>query len=230
MKSNKSADEEVESSYGYPSGYKPKSIIEQINRLHELFPDIGYADEQIASQPLPLNAEGWFAIPKWEKIAPTYEEAVQKVLDMIKKTRNGSFYNLCEDQLGQLYLRQSVKTIKAFQVLADLQKSYDILVVPTQFGLRHRGRSIHRARELFTDDEFGLSIFEIGCMLLTHPERLEHHENLWIECAGNEYASALDENFPYTPYFIIYGGNIRLGMILANVPSYFFGSASGFLP
>jgi hypothetical protein len=24
-------------------------------------------------------------------------------------------------------------------------------------------------------------------MLLTHPERLQHHDDLWIDCAGDEY-------------------------------------------
>ncbi len=71
-------DEEVESNYGYFSGYKPKGIIEQTNILRQFFPGIGSADEKLAEQPLPPNAEGWFAIPRWEKIAPTYGEAVGK--------------------------------------------------------------------------------------------------------------------------------------------------------
>src|SRR5690606_21391644 len=86
--SDKCKDEEVTSNYDYCSGYKPKGITEQTNRLRELFPGIGYADEKLVEGELPKHAEGWFAIPKWEKIAPTYNEAVQKVLDMIKQTRN----------------------------------------------------------------------------------------------------------------------------------------------
>jgi len=65
--SNQFADEEVESSYAYPKGYKVKGITEQTNILRQLFPGIGFADEKLAEQPLPPNAEGWFAIPKWEK-------------------------------------------------------------------------------------------------------------------------------------------------------------------
>jgi hypothetical protein len=61
---NQYADEEVDSSYGYLSGYKPngKSITKQTNRLRELFPGIGYANEKLAEQVLPENAEGWFAV------------------------------------------------------------------------------------------------------------------------------------------------------------------------
>jgi hypothetical protein len=138
---NQYADEEVESSYGYLSGYKPnsKSMTEQTNRLRELFPGIGYANEKLAEATLPENAEGWFAIPRWEKVAPTYGEAVQKVLDLIKQTRNGAFYNYREGELGSNQLRQSAKTVSIFQKLGDEQKDQDILVVPAQFGIRHRG-------------------------------------------------------------------------------------------
>ncbi len=42
-------NEEVRSSYGYLSGYtKPIGITLQTNRLRELFPGIGYADEKLA--------------------------------------------------------------------------------------------------------------------------------------------------------------------------------------
>jgi len=51
-------------------------------------------------------------------------------------------------------------------------KHHDILVVPAQFGLRHRGRSVRRVREVMNANEFGLGVFAIGIMLLTHPERL----------------------------------------------------------
>jgi hypothetical protein len=92
--SNQFADEEVGSSYGYLSGYRnPIGITEQTNRLRELFPGIGYADEKLAQQPIPIGAEGYFAIPRWEKFTPTYGEAVQKVLDMLKQTRNGKLYS-----------------------------------------------------------------------------------------------------------------------------------------
>jgi hypothetical protein len=175
---NQYADEEVESSYGYLSGYTPKGITEQTNRLRELFPGIGYANEKLAEGALPENAEGWFAIPRWEKVAPTYGEAVQKVLDLIKQTRNGAFYNYREGELGPNQLRQSAKAKSVFQKLGDEQKDQDILVVPAQFGIRHRGRSVRRAREVMNANECGLGAFAIGIMLLTHPERLQHYDDL----------------------------------------------------
>lgn len=210
--SNQFADEEVESRFGYLSGYqKPKGITEQTNILRQLFPGVGFADEKIAEQPLPPNTERWFAIPKWETMAATYGEAVQKVFDMIKKTRGGKFYNYRDGQLGPQYLRRSAKSVKAFQKLGNEQKDHDILVVAAQFGLRHRGRSVRRAREVMNASEFGLGAFAIGIMLLTHPERLKHFDDLWIDCAGDEFSYGGDGQFDSAPCFLFNGVRVEVG-------------------
>ena len=226
---NQYADEEVESSYGYLSGYKPKGITEQTNRLRELFPGIGYANEKLAEQVLPENAEGWFAIPRWEKVAPTYGEAVQKVLDLIKQTRSGAFYNYREGELGSNQLRQSAKSVSIFQKLGDEQKDQDILVVPAQFGIRHRGRSVRRAREVMNANECGLGAFAIGIMLLTHPERLKHYDDLWIDCAGDEFAPDADGVFSKSPCFLFVGG-VEFDARDVGLTRDFCGSASVCLP
>jgi len=228
--SNQFADEEVESSYGYLSGYKPKGITEQTNSLRQLFPGIGFANEKLAEQPLPPNAKGWFAIPKWQSVAKTYNEAVQKVLDLIKKQRKGKFYNWREGKLGEKYFRQHERTAKKLETLAEQQKDYDILVVAAQFGLRHRGRSVRRAREVFTANEFGLGAFEIGCMLLTHPERLVSYDDLWIDCAGNEYGPGADGDFSDAPFFDFGVGEVGFGADWFGHARSGYGSASGFLP
>jgi len=165
--SNQFADEEVQSSYAYPEGYKVKGITEQVNILRQLFPGIGNALEKIAEQPLPPNAEGWFAIPKWHTLAATYGEAVEKVLAMIASKRN--LYNNRGGKLGAEYLKQHAKMVRMFQKLGAKQRGFNILVVPAQFGLRHKGRSVRRAREVFAGNEFGLGAFAVGIMLLTPP-------------------------------------------------------------
>ncbi len=227
---NQYADEEVESSYGYLSGYKPKGITEQTNRLRELFPGIGYANEKLAEQVLPENAEGWFAIPRWEKVASTYGEAVQKVLDLIKQTRNGAFYNYREGELGSNQLRQSAKSVSIFQKLGDEQKDQDILVVPAQFGLRHRGRSVRRAREVMNANECGLGSFAIGIMILTHPERLKHYDDLWIDCAGDEFAPDADDVFSRSPCFRFTGDRVGFAANGVGIAFDGCGSASVCLP
>jgi hypothetical protein len=228
--SNQFSDEEVESSYVYPTGYKVKGITAQVNVLRQLIPDIGFANEKLAEQPLPANAEGWFAIPRWQSVAKTYNEAVQKVLDLIKKQRNGNFYNYREGRLGAQYLRQHERTVKKLETLTEQQKDCDILVVAAQFGLRHRGRSVRRAREVFAGNEFGLGAFEVGCMLLTHPERLVSYDDLWIDCAGDEYTPAADGVFSRAPCFLFGDGGVRFGTSWFDSASDRCGSASGFLP
>ncbi len=228
--SNQFADEERESDYMYPEGYKVKRITTQTNILRQLIPGIGFADEKLAEQPLPPNAEGWFAIPRWQKVAKTYGEAVEKVLKLIRQQHKGKFYNWREGKLGEQYLRQHERTAKKLQVLGYQQKDYDILVVPAQFGLRHRGRSVRRAREVFTANEFGLGAFEIGCMLLTHPERLVSYDDLWIDCAGDEYAPGADGGVSLAPYFRFHDGGVGFGADWFDGAYSYDGSASGFLP
>lgn len=228
--SNQFADEEVESIYVYPAGYKVKGITAQTNILRQLLPGIGFADEKLAEQPLPANAEGWFAIPKWQSVAKTYNKAVQKMLELIKKQRKGKFYNWREGKLGAQYLRQHERTVKKLETLADQQKGYDILVVAAQFGLRHRGRSVRRAREVFIANEFGLGAFEIGCMLLTHPKRLQYYDDLWIDCAGDEYAPGAGDRFSLAPFFRFHDGRVEFDASWFGGAGSGCGSASGFLP
>ncbi len=229
--SDKYKGEEVKSTFGYLSSYKkPKGITEQTNRLRELFPGIGYANEKLAEATLPENAEGWFAIPRWEKVGSTYGEAVQKVFDLIKQTRNGAFYNYREGQLGSNQLRQSAKSVSIFQKLGDEQKDQDILVVPAQFGIRHRGRSVRRAREVMNANECGLGAFAIGIMLLTHPERLQHYDDLWIDCAGDEFAPGADSGFSESPYFELIGVEVRFDTHVVGYAFDVYGSASVCLP
>ena len=183
-------NEEVPSSYGYPTGYKPKAITEQLDRLRELFPGIGTADEKLAEQAPPLYAEGWFAIPRWEKLADTYGEALARVLELIAKSREGEFRNV--EKFTREYpprsLLQTERTDMMLKTLGEQQGDHDVLVIPAQFGFRHRGRSVRRARGVFTANEFGLGALAVGIMLLTHPERLMDIDDLGINCAGDEYA------------------------------------------
>jgi hypothetical protein len=228
--SNQFADEEVESEYGYLSGYQPKGVADQIKRLRELFSELGTADVELANQPLPSNAEGWFAIPRWDKIAPTYNAAVEKVLALISKARNGKFYNYREGNLGPNRLRQHERTVAMLKKLGDQQTGHDILIVPAQFGLRHRGRSVRRAREVFNASEFGLGAFAVGIMLLTHPERLQHYDDLWIDCAGDEYDDPDgDDRFSHAPCFYFYDGEVRFDSRWFDDADADSGSASGFV-
>ena len=241
---NKFKDEEVKSTYGYLSGYtNPNGLTAQCNRLRELFSGIGFANLDLLGSiekgeiALPANTEGWFAIPNWIKnqniFGATYNEALQEVLETIKTTRNGKFYNWREGQLGPERLRQSKHTEKFFRKLAEAQGNPDILIVAAQFGIRHRGRSVRRAREVIvsTSNEFGLGAFAVGIMILTHPERLMNYDDLWIDCAGDEFDDPdSDVRFDHAPYFYFYDGKVKFDAFTVDVAYALYGSASGFVP
>lgn len=213
--SDQYADEEMDSSYTYPPEYKPKPLAEQIAILVKHFPQlkVEQTNEWIANVlptlSLPAGAEGYFAIPRPERIAPTYHEALQQVLAIIGKGRK--FQNYREGELGPEYVRQCERTAKFLRVISE-QQTGNILVIPAQFGLKYRGKSTRRSRELFNKlIEFGLGGFQVGCMLLTHPDRAVRTEELDMDCAGDEYAPGADGDFSRSLYFSFYGGRLEFG-------------------
>ena len=223
------ADEEVASSYTYPNGYALKTLHEQIAILSKLFgldgaKALAYAENL---PQLPEGAEGWIAVPKWQAIADTYGKAVEKVLALLGESRK--FKNWREGQLDEKYLRQTERTEQMLAKFCEQQEG-DIIIIPGQFGLRHRGRSVRRARVVFVGNEFGFGSFINGCMLLTHPEREQTWEQLHIDCAGDEYAPDGDGEFVYAPGFDWGDGGLRFGAGWAGITNKQFGSASGFLP
>lgn len=223
------ANEEVKSNYGYPQGYAVKPVCEQLVELSRHFNGLNANSVLACSKELPAlpqGAEGWFAVPRWEKVAKTYNEAVEKVFDLIGKTR--TFYNYRKGELGPKYLRLSERTAVALQMIGDQQKG-DFLLIPAQFGLTHRGRSVRRVRVLYAPHEFGLGSFIVGCMILSHPERLVQWEQLHIDCPGDEYSPDADGVFSFAPYFVFYGGGVRFGTGWVGDADGYCGSASGFV-
>jgi hypothetical protein len=228
---DKFQDEEVVSHCGYVSGYRaPKAIAEQIRLLGEIFPGLHSVDQSLAQRPVPAGAEGWFALPRWEAVAPTYGAAVERVLAELSARLSGRLFNYREGKLGERYLRQAPGTRDALHALGAAQPGNDILIVAAQFGILHRGRSVRRALELMSINEFGLGAFAAGVMLLTHPERLQHYDDLWIDCAGDEYSLEGDGRFENAPYFGFYGGWAKFDTGWSDDASDCYGSATGFAP
>jgi hypothetical protein len=222
-------DEEVETSYNYPPQYRVKPLAEQIETLVKLFNLDGTKAYAYASNlpVLPEGAEGWFAVPRFEAVGNTYGDAVEKVIGLIAKSRK--LKNWREGQLHERYLRQSERTQWMMAKLVEGQEG-DILVIPAQFGFRHRGKSVRRVRETFYDNEFGLGAFAVGTMLLTHPEREVEWEQLHIDCSGDEYSPVADGRFVNAPIFGWSDGGLHFNHNWASVASEQYGSASGFLP
>lgn len=223
------ADEEVETSYNYPPQYRMKPLAKQIETLAKLFNLDGTKAYAYASNlpVLPEGAEGWFAVPRFEAVGNTYGDAVEKMISLIAKSRK--LKNWREGQFHERYLRQSERTQWMMAKLAEGQEG-NILVIPAQFGFRHRGKSVRRARETFYDNEFGLGSLTVGAMLLTHSEREVEWEQLYIDCSGDEYSPNADGQFVSALLFYWDDGELHFDDRWAYDASGQYSSASGFLP
>lgn len=152
------------------------------------------------------------------------------MLALISQARGGKFYNYREGNLGPNRLREHKRTVAMWKTLCDQQTGHDILVVPAQFTLRHKGRSVRRACKVMNASEFGLGAFAVGIMLLTHPKRLQHYDDLWIDCAGDEDDDTGDDvRFSFVPCFIFADDGVGFGTRWFGNVNDHCGSASAFL-
>ena len=225
--SNKYLDEEVGSNRVYPPSYQVRPIEAQVTELRKYFPSLGSCMEKLARKPLLEGAEAWFAVPRWQALAPTYNEAVEIMLQALGKKRK--FQNRIAGRLGPTFLRQSERSKLAAKILIDQQPGNDILVVAAQAGMRHRGCSARRARARMVGNEFGAGVFAVGCILLTHPERLSVEDTLMIDCGGDEYSMHGDYTFDRVPLFDYDIAGIELSIFYEDRSRNLWGTPSGFL-
>lgn len=238
---NKYTNEVVSSNYTYPKEYKgPKPIAEQVQTIATMFGlDPTQALEFAKNLPtLPEGAEGWFAIPKVSVVATKHfpeivgiaEQYCEGVLLVLKKlTESRSFTNYRSGEIVPTKLRQHARTVDFLEHLESEQQG-DILIIAVQYGMRHRGKSVRRARETFASNEFGLGSFAIGCMALVHPERYVRWEELDTDCAGDEFAPGADGVFSEAPFFYFNDGKLEFGTRGVSRAFDCFGSVSGFVP
>ncbi|MBI2055872.1 MAG: hypothetical protein HYT37_00620 [Candidatus Sungbacteria bacterium] len=226
------ANEEVASDLVYPTGYAVKPMCEQLIPLVPHFPKLN--PDPILScakelPQLPVGAEGAFVIPKWQKVAATYNDATEMVLFALAKTR--ILNNWRQGKLGQKYLKLSERTERAHQML-DQKYPGDYLLIFAQLGLTWRGRSVRKVRVNYAPHEFGLGPYETGIILISHPERLSGNSGeLCMDCPGGEYAPPeANGRFSGAPYFGGRDGELHFGTGSVDGPCSDFGYASGLLP
>ena len=194
------------------------------------FPNLNAAQMLACSNDLPglpIGAEGHFVIPKPERIAKNYHEALEKILEIIGKTR--SFTNWRKGELGPKRLKLTERT-KAGLAMLSAKYEGDYFLLPAQFGLTYRGKSVQRTRVLYTPTEFGNDPLSVGAMLVTHPERLQSSNDLFIDCPGAEYDYNADGSFDYAPIFNFYDGEVHFYANRVSYYSSYYGSSSAFLP
>jgi hypothetical protein len=225
--SDKYKDEETASNRVYPPTYRVRPVEAQVTELRKIFPGLGTCMERIGRRQVPEGAEAWFAIPRWEALAPTYNEAVEMVLGVLGSRRK--FQNRIAGRLGPTYLRQSERTKLAGKILADQQTGNDILVVGAQNGMLHRGCSARRTRVSMSGNEFGLGVFAFACILLTHPERLSSEDTLMIDCGGDEYSVRGDYTFDRVPLFDYDISGIEFSIFYEDRSRNLWGTPTAFL-
>lgn len=209
--------------YTYGKGYAPKPLEEQVNRLRELFPGLSESLLRKPKTRLTRGAEAWFAIPQYGLIHPSYSGAVQRVREMLGA--RGVPHLLEDDSTA---IQQSKRTSAALDSIAAKQQA-GVCAVPAQLGLRHRARSARLALELCEPNEFGLGAYEVGIILLTHPERLRCMKDLAILCAGDERPARREElGLLRSTYFV--NPELTLGAWQENEAFHWYASATGFVP
>ena len=225
--SDKYKDEEVGSTLEYPPTYRVRPVEAQVTELKKLFPGLGNCHERLSRKPLPAGAEAWFAIPRWEAVAPTYNEAVESVLAVLATRRK--FSNRIAGKMGATFLRQSERSKLAESILGEQQQGNGILVVAAQAGLLHRGSSARRTRVAMAGNEFAMGAFGLGCILLTHPERLSTGDTLMIDCGGDEYSVRGDCTFDRVPLFDYDSAGIEFSIFYEDRARNLWGTPTGFL-
>jgi hypothetical protein len=196
--------EKVESALDYPPDFGPKSLDRQVQDLALKFRGIGEPHRKLFEYannnwlPLPKGAEGWFAVPNWQKRSDlfrgTYGEAVLSAIGH----RELMF---SPELVAQGNLYQTERTEQAFRLLCDSQGNPDILLFPAQFGRKYRGYTIRKVRQIMAEGEFGMNTFGAATMVYTHSYRLFHYEQiLSVDAIGDafEYPDMPDDHFSVT--------------------------------
>lgn len=226
--SNKWKEEEVDSRRCYPSLYRVHSIEAQVTELRKYFPQLHGCMEKIAYRELPEGGpEEWFAIPRWQVVAPTYNEALELVLSCLASKRK--FVNRIFERMGPAHLRPGKRAKLAEEFLASQQQGNDIFVVAAQFGMLHRGCSARRARTAMAGNEFGLGAFAVACMLITHPQRMCNQDALMIDCGGDEYSARGGDMYDRVPLFDYDISGLQFSIFYNDRSRDVWGTPSGFL-
>lgn len=215
----------------YPSEYQgPLAIETQIEIIAETFCLDPLPALALVRNPVdvPMQAEGLFAIPRFDKVAQDYEGAVrcaQSKIEHVPGLRIGS-----RDFVVQ-YLERGSRNALAYLTFVDRYCDSDILLVPAQFGRLHAGKPVEFVRRAADSSriEFGLGTFEVLCMLRTHPHRLSSNRALAIDVPGDNYFPFGRRTSYHAPIVDRNGDKIVIASALTSSADPNSGSATGFL-
>lgn len=184
----------------------------------------------LANRPtdIPLQAEGVFAIPRFDKVAQDYEGAVRCVQSKIKEAHA---LHIGSRDLDPQHLERTSRNSLAYVTFVDRCPDSDILLVPAQFGQLHAGKSVEVVRRIVGSSrvEFGLGLFEVLCMLLTHPARLASERALAIDVPGDQHIRSGSSVAHHAPVVDRSGTRLIISSALISSADPHSGSVTGFL-
>lgn len=210
-------NEDNHNKYRYHSGYNSVPSIKEnlidiereFNVLRNMFTELSHADFDKGfvrriirgEVKLPDGAERWVLCPRWQIFAEQYGEALEVVFSALREVKHGNFHNSREMQLGPYYLTQIATTKHIFDRYSKEQMHHGILVIPIQLGMRFCGISSDTVKTMFCSTEGGIDSFTTSIILLTHLNRLQNNDDLWISCPGDRYVCHAGGTLVHTPIF-----------------------------
>lgn len=227
--------QEKRTEYTYPPEYKTLNIVDQVTALQKISAFAELDATWILNEGQDwydsLNLPDWVENPLvyvWYESLGGYHVALDLIIKTITEERG--FYNYCKNPLTPGYLRQNKATREAEIRLKTYQPG-DFLIVPSQAGNRWGNYPVCEVRELYDNGEFGLGAVAVGCLILSHPNRLVDCEELDMDCPGDEIEERdSDFRFGRAPGFRFFDNKVKLGAGLVNIPDERFGSVSGYFP
>lgn len=213
MHINPFADERMKGGHNYPSGWQMPSLDQQKHRLQKLFPDLDLSqvDALAAKAQVPIGFDGLAIIPKlsalgeyWGLAYPTaddYGTVVELVLGRLSAQRLTLNYR--QGQLTKDYIWLHAE-VRAMVEKLEAETLGDVLVLAVNFGQREDGECLSPRAARWEAIDLGqlpLGSAQVGCLLLVMPERLVSKNDLWVDCAGDEYDWDGIEQPVGCPYF-----------------------------
>lgn len=242
------ADEEVESKYGYPKGFRFRNPAKQVMALKAIFPLLGFqlwkatTANSVVTSRLLHNMEFKAVIPDFRAIAAISQDyraemseieayclATNIVVQRLKELHGDKFHNYQQGALTPKHLRLTEKLSKAHEQLRATHGK--LWIVDAQFGKLHAGRSVRRVRVCMRENEFGFGPYEVAILLLTHPDRITGWFQLSLKCAGVELSQDASGYF-YNCFAFCWHHNDRLVLFCGGINEDVTdcGSVSGALP
>lgn len=204
----------------YPPGYAgPRPIEEQIREIAWRF-NLSSREAldrvRCGLPPLPAGAEGWFAVPSEEAVTrrlfPSVVDPAERYRAVVGLAAQvlGIACEFSDHEARKLLsgLVQEELSARARSLVARDQNA-EVLIVAAQLGRLHRGKAPGHIQYGLL--EYGLGLFWVMSILLTHPNRLCDSVGLDLDCPGDFHLDHGDPRIVTVPTLSHTGSGIVCG-------------------